>query len=157
MKRRRQTARAIVIDKDRLLVFERWRRDGLGREQHYFSIPGGGIEEGESPEEAVVREMQEEMSVIVKPLRLLARQQSKNHYHHYFLCEIVQGVPKFNLKSEEAMFRAFHNNRYEVAWLPYPQAASGMKHKEYQQLVNLLPELLAQSNPKTVDIVTERE
>ena len=155
--KRRRTARAIVIDKDRILLFERWRRAGLGRELHYFSIPGGGIEEGESPEEAVVREMQEEMSVTVAPVRLLARQTSKKHYHYYFLCEIVQGVPKFNMNSEEARFRAFHNNRYEVAWLPYVQAAGRLKHKEYQQLVNLLPELLAQEGAKTVDIDATRE
>lgn len=152
----RATARAIVVVDQKLLVFERWRRTFSGKKLHYYSIPGGGIDHGETPEEAVVREMREEMSVGVRPIRLLARQTaSKRHnYHHYFLCEIIEGVPIFNTSSEEGHLAAIGVSRYKVAWLPITDAAHVMKHQEYTQFAEILPVLLADQHSQTVDITS---
>lgn len=154
---KRHTARAVVIKDGQILLFERWRTNLLGQTHHYFSIPGGGIERGEAPEDAVVREMEEEMTVTVRPVRLLARQKANSHHHSYFLCEIVSGEPRFNPASEEAIFRALHNNRYEVAWLPLNEAASKVRHDTYRQFLELLPGLLESSSRQPVDIVASGE
>lgn len=37
-------------------------------EDRYFAVPGGGVEEGESPDEAVYREIQEELGIGKKSL-----------------------------------------------------------------------------------------
>ncbi|MCA9247455.1 MAG: NUDIX domain-containing protein [Planctomycetales bacterium] len=61
---------AVVVRKSQLLV--------IRRSQHViapglFCFPGGGIEAGESEPEALIREMQEELSVAVRPVRRLWR------------------------------------------------------------------------------------
>ena len=62
----RHTARCIVVHEGQLLLMERWR-DGL----HYFSIPGGGVEAGESFEQAAMRELAEETTVAAVIERLI--------------------------------------------------------------------------------------
>jgi ADP-ribose pyrophosphatase YjhB (NUDIX family) len=153
-KKFRSTARGIIIQDGKLLLLERWRRDKTGQPLHYFSIPGGGVDEGETPEAAVVRELYEEMLIRAKPLRLLARQKAfkRRNYHYYFLCEIVSGEPTFNLDSEEGRFRQFTGNRYAVAWVELGAVSGQIRHDEYRQLIDMLPELLSDESRKTVDI-----
>jgi ADP-ribose pyrophosphatase YjhB (NUDIX family) len=62
--RQADTARGIIQKQHSILLMERWRDD-----LHYFSIPGGHMEVGESPEETVVREVFEETGVVIKTER----------------------------------------------------------------------------------------
>lgn len=50
---------AVVVDDERLLLVRR----GRGRAQGSWSVPGGGVQEGEALVEAVVRELAEETGV----------------------------------------------------------------------------------------------
>lgn len=50
----RHSSRAIIIKNKRLLLV-------TGHNLDYYWTPGGGVEEGESPEEALRREVQEEL------------------------------------------------------------------------------------------------
>ena len=64
---------AIVIRNGKILM-ERlcYKNDNNGKE--FFSVPGGGIEEGESPEQTVLRELKEECGLdgtIVKALAVI--------------------------------------------------------------------------------------
>ena len=60
----------------------------------YYTIPGGGLEEGESFEEGVKREIKEEFGIDVKPEKLLYEQESKkfNQIEKYYLCKYENGV-----------------------------------------------------------------
>lgn len=62
-------------------------------EERYFAIPGGGVEEGESLEEAVYREIKEELGISKKSLEIKGK------------CEVplqfVFKTPKINSKGEE--------------------------------------------------------
>jgi ADP-ribose pyrophosphatase YjhB (NUDIX family) len=58
--------RAVILEDDRLVVTRESRQ---GRE--HFSLPGGRVKRWERLEEALVREVQEETGLVVKPLRLL--------------------------------------------------------------------------------------
>lgn len=109
----RHTARAIVIRDGRLLLMERWR-GGL----HYFSIPGGGIEAGETPEMAVVRELFEETSIDVSVKRLLYEMRAGRTIHYIFLCDYLRGRPKLQPDSEEAKLTELTDNRFKPVWQP---------------------------------------
>jgi 8-oxo-dGTP pyrophosphatase MutT (NUDIX family) len=56
----RTRAVAILIENDSVALIERYR---AGR--HYFIFPGGGVDDGESVEQAVIREMEEETGLRV--------------------------------------------------------------------------------------------
>ena len=63
------TVKGVVIYQGKVLVLKRVRpsTDGLG----YWEMPGGGLEYGETPHEALVRELKEETGLdieIIKPV-----------------------------------------------------------------------------------------
>ena len=71
--------------------------------QHYplfWEFPGGKIEEGESPEEALSRELEEELGLQVAPEDFQYIHQSSHTLPHaeiqisFFLCQKWVGVPK---------------------------------------------------------------
>lgn len=64
----RRGAVGVIVRDERLLVI---RRSQHVRAPGMFCFPGGGIEEGESEEAALVREFQEELGVNVCPLARL--------------------------------------------------------------------------------------
>ena len=64
------TVKAIVIYHQKILILKRVRpsSDGLG----YWELPGGGLEYGETPHEALIRELKEETGLdikIIKPVK----------------------------------------------------------------------------------------
>jgi ADP-ribose pyrophosphatase YjhB (NUDIX family) len=121
---------------------ERWRLDSDGKNLHYFSIPGGGIEPGESPQVAVVREIFEEMSIVVRPIKQLAvTPRQKGGSHTYFLCEYLSGEPVLSPESEEAG-RASEHNRYQPCWVSKADFARIQLHADYLPMRDQILELL---------------
>lgn len=117
----RKCARAIIFDEqNRLLVFARQRQTHiLGKVLRYYSIPGGGMESGETPEQTVVRELYEEMLIDIEPLSLIAHQidEDGQREQFYYLARIVSGTPRFNEQSEEATRRLpMRKSTYEIMW-----------------------------------------
>src|SRR5262245_44594732 len=56
-----------AIIKNGSILMVRHRHDG----RDYWTLPGGGVEPGESPQEAVIREVREETGMTIKVSRLL--------------------------------------------------------------------------------------
>jgi len=54
---------AILIDNDKVLIAQRADNDPLAS---YWEFPGGKIEEEESPEQSLIREMQEEFCINIE-------------------------------------------------------------------------------------------
>jgi 8-oxo-dGTP diphosphatase len=109
--RKKNTARGIVVYDGRLLLMERWR-PGF----HYFSIPGGGIEPGETPEQTVAREIPEETSVQVKVKRRVLEMHDGGFSHKIYLCEYVSGEPHLPPNAPEASLGP--KNRFRPGWVP---------------------------------------
>ena len=73
----RQRATAIVERDGRvLLVRDKWRPA--------FMLPGGGIDEGESPEVAIERELREETTLTANAVQYLFTHDGKYNHHHVF-------------------------------------------------------------------------
>jgi 8-oxo-dGTP diphosphatase len=77
-----------------------------------WNFPGGGIEEGESAEEACLREVREETGYDVKIKKLLA----SNNYKYTYLVEITGGELKLDTKS------GYNEDIFDVAWIPLDDA-----------------------------------
>lgn len=92
----RDRATAVVRRSGRLLLV----RD---RGFHQFSLPGGGVMEGESPEEAVVRELQEETGLKALRLQPLRRCRTSDIYNTYLVFEIeAAGTVRLDAKELSA-------------------------------------------------------
>jgi ADP-ribose pyrophosphatase YjhB (NUDIX family) len=91
-------------------MFRRKIKDD-GSIKEYYVIPGGGLENNESLEENVKRELNEEFNVEINILGYLGKIESDNSIEHYFHCEIVNGTP--HLGGEE-LDRMTEKNYYEI-------------------------------------------
>ncbi len=71
------------------------RKDVLKRPEmpEYYTIPGGGLEEGETEEEGTKREIKEEFGIEVKIVKKLYEMKSTkfNQKEIFYLCEYVSG------------------------------------------------------------------
>jgi len=87
---------AVVVDQDRVLLVRRGREPLKGR----WSLPGGALELGESLEDGVVREVEEETGLRVEPVELIElldrihREDERVRYHYViadYLCRATGG------------------------------------------------------------------
>ncbi len=82
----RESSRAIIIKDNSLVVMYREKE---GRK--YYTFPGGGLEENETPEECVTREVLEEFGIEVKPVKKVYEYKDSKTLQHYYLCEWISG------------------------------------------------------------------
>lgn len=64
------TVSAVVVFNGKLLLLQRDDNPEI-KDPGCWQLPGGGVEDGETPDEAIKRELQEEISVIPASLRFL--------------------------------------------------------------------------------------
>ena len=110
-KSHRARASVIVIDKNKkrfLLMY----RNISGIEK--YVLLGGGVESGESIEEAAVREVREESSLDIKLSKKLTEIKYKTCTDYVFLAEDFSGELKL---SGEEIDRATRNNIYRPEWI----------------------------------------
>jgi len=79
-------AAVVLLQNDSVALIERYRQ---GR--HYFTFPGGHIEEGETPEQAAVREAEEELGLRVTIQKLLAVIWWQGQPQYYYLVQAGEG------------------------------------------------------------------
>lgn len=84
--------RAVIIKDNKILLIKRTRPN-----LSYWVIPGGGVEEKESNEEALARECLEELGVEVKVKELLfdclsEKAETFNQREYFYLVDILSGV-----------------------------------------------------------------
>lgn len=63
----RVRAGVVLVENGKVALIERHRAG-----KHYYVFPGGGVDEGETPEQAAIREMEEETGLRVTVQRKLA-------------------------------------------------------------------------------------
>ena len=103
----RPSVRGIIIKNNRLAMIHSLKYD-------YYKFPGGGIENGEDPIEAMIRETQEEAGLKVIPETIkeygyVHRIQKSDddpsecfvQENYYYLCDIAEGMVSQNLDDYE--------------------------------------------------------
>ena len=111
-----QVVAAVIFQGDTIYATQR----GYGPWRDYWEFPGGKIELGETPEQALVREIREELDVGVTVLAPLARVEYDYPDFHLsmqcFRCRIDEGEP--TLKEHEAARWLPRKDLYSLRWLP---------------------------------------
>ncbi len=118
----RAGSRAVIV-RDGMILLSRETLSG------WWLVPGGGMEEGETPEACCVRETEEETGVIVTPLRqfltIYEYYEEYRYVSHYFICEIT-GTGRMRLTDAEK------RRGLEPQWLPLQDAVGIFaRHQEY--------------------------
>lgn len=108
-------AAAIIIDHGHILLIYRSRRG-----KAYWVFPGGGVESGETAEQAVVREVREETSCVVDVSKLLYRETFPDGgENHYYLCGYISGEPRLDLGAiEQTVMAQDADQVYAPQWVP---------------------------------------
>ncbi len=109
-------ARAIIIEGDKLLVMYRNKHG-----DEYYTLVGGRLSEGETPEQALVREIKEETGLVVTAAKLVFFEDHPEPYNkqYVFLCSVA---PHAEVAVQEASEEGFMNkldmNIHRPQWVP---------------------------------------
>lgn len=110
----RKAVRAIIVRDGALLVMH---RNKFGNE--YYTLLGGGIDPGETPEQSLVREVREESGFTVTGAKLVFVEEAGDPYgtQYIYYCEATGDKPQLAPDSEEAGLMPYGNKHMPV-WLP---------------------------------------
>lgn len=102
---------AIILRDNKILLIHR-KKNG----EEYWVFPGGGVEDTETIEEGIVREVKEETSLDVLKQTLIfnAYNESSNKEEPFFLCEVSSG--EVEIIGEEK-YRNSSENWYQLEWV----------------------------------------
>ena len=73
----------VFVIRNKKILMEKLSYPSLG-DRVFYSIPGGGIEEGETPEQAAIRELKEECGLDGTIVRKLTELYNNNRTEHVF-------------------------------------------------------------------------
>jgi len=117
----RPRAAAIIVNGDEIALI---KREHSKRGKLYYLFPGGGLEHGETYEEAVVREVLEETGLEVAVDRLVAIVLRLGNPQFHFLVHIQAG--EFGSGTGAEMVGEYESSRgtYEAVWMPVDDLAT---------------------------------
>jgi putative (di)nucleoside polyphosphate hydrolase len=133
--RYRSNVAALIVRSDgSLLICERWTIPGA------WQFPQGGVDAGETLEEALFREVKEEIGIGPKHYKILEKRagyrylypeavQKKKLQKHgnqgqeqtYFLCKLADNAPQVDVNQKPREFRAYRwidPEEFDLDWLP---------------------------------------
>lgn len=111
---KRIVARAITFIDDNVLLIERFRREGKAL-LHYFTIPGGGVEEGEEYDETAIRETKEETCCDIEIVKKLTEEDYGSGICHWYYAKYISGTPTLGGEEKE---RNNPDNSFKVVLIP---------------------------------------
>lgn len=128
----REIARAILIDEHNNVCLEKLKDDDGFGPRDYYETPGGGIKKGESHEDALHREIEEEVGYKCEVLKHIADVEDyynlifRKNINHFYLVRRKEKVEQ-RLEEDEKI-------RIEkIIWVPIDEAIS-----LYERMQNVL-------------------
>lgn len=122
---------AIIRDGDRVFATQR----GYGPWKDWWEFPGGKMEEGETPQEALKREIMEELSADINVGKLLDTVEwDYPEFHltmHCFMCTLSHDA--MHLNEHEAAKWLNKATLHSVKWLPADEALLPVIEKELNE------------------------
>ena len=107
---------AIIREEDKIFATQR----GYGDFKDWWEFPGGKMEPGETPEEALVREIKEELSTDISVDKFLYTiDYDYPTFHltmHCYMCSLLNDA--LHLNEHEAAKWLSRDEIYSVNWLP---------------------------------------
>lgn len=107
---------AIIKKEDKIFITRR----GYGEFIDMWEFPGGKIESGETKEEALHREIKEELELDIKDLEYVTTvDYDYSNFHltmHCFICEIAGGTLKLNAHNDAKWIE--FNDLDKQKWVP---------------------------------------
>ncbi|HSW79658.1 MAG TPA: NUDIX domain-containing protein [Candidatus Saccharimonadales bacterium] len=110
-----KAARAIIIESENILVMYRNKHG-----DEYYTLVGGRLSDGETPEQALVREVQEETGLVITAARLVFFEDHPEPYNqqYIYLCNVApHGEVDVQEMSEEGMMNKFEMNIHRPEWI----------------------------------------
>ncbi len=133
----RDIARGIVVDEEGNVAIHRIYRDDMFGAQGYYETPGGGVDEGESFEQAFVRECEEEIGCEVEILSPLCDVKDfynligRENHNRFFLAIKVKQTHKHFASDGDQMIQ-------ETLWIPIQEAISKYEAQEQTGVAGLV-------------------
>ena len=116
IKKQIEVVAAVILHEDRIFATQR----GYSEWKDWWEFPGGKIEVGETPEEALVREIREELSAEISVDEFLCTvEYDYPQFHltmHCYLCSLV--TDSLHLNEHEAAKWLTKDELNSVKWLP---------------------------------------
>lgn len=107
---------AIIIKDNKIFATQR----GYGEFKDGWEFPGGKVEQGEAPENAIVREIKEELDTVIEVKEYFDTVEYDYPNFHLsmkcYICAVVSG--KLDLLEHEAAKWLDKDSLDSVAWLP---------------------------------------
>ncbi len=107
---------AVIRDQDKIFATQR----GYGEFKDGWEFPGGKIESGETPQQALIREIQEELDTEIEVGKLIDIVEYDYHTFHLKMHCFWAGIKKGDLilKEHEASKWLTKETIHSVDWLP---------------------------------------
>ncbi len=90
------TSIIFVNDKEEILLFLRDDKQGLPY-RNMWDVPGGHVEENETPKECIVREMKEEMNINLQDFQLLCQKEFHDRIEYTYWKKANLIISEINL------------------------------------------------------------
>lgn len=123
---------AIVIADEKILLLQRDTNPEI-RDPNCWQLPGGGVEDGEMPDEAIERELQEEIGIIPSSLRFLISPSAETRVYYARLTDEEAKSIKKGDEGRDLRFFSFS----ELSQIPLTQKLKNVIQSQSNVLKSL--------------------
>ena len=102
---------AVILKEDEILLIHRFKNG-----EEYWVFPGGGVEDTETAQEGIVREVKEEtnLDVLKCDFAFMSFNESSKKEEPFYFCEVSGGTPEIVGEEKD---KNSSENSYQLEWV----------------------------------------